>query len=54
MKKNTEMPFSFNPIKLDGDEYMNVSQHEHFKEILTNWKQSLMSGVDDTVPAYER
>ncbi|MEE9346159.1 MAG: RNA polymerase-binding protein DksA [Methylococcales bacterium] len=48
--KNTDMPFSFDPIKInDGDEYMNAPQHDHFKEILTNWKQSLMSGVDDTV-----
>ncbi|MCH9697323.1 MAG: RNA polymerase-binding protein DksA [Gammaproteobacteria bacterium] len=47
---NPDMPFSFEPVEIkEGDEYMNLTQRQHFKEILTNWKQSLMSGVDDTV-----
>ncbi|TBR37609.1 RNA polymerase-binding protein DksA [Marinomonas agarivorans] len=33
----------------DGEEYMNESQLEHFRNILLNWKQNLMEEVDRTV-----
>ncbi len=33
----------------DGEEYMNDPQIEHFREILTAWKQELMNEVDRTV-----
>ncbi len=47
---NPEMPFSFEPVAInEGEEYMSLAQREHFKVILSNWKLSLMSGVDDTV-----
>ena len=32
-----------------GEEYMNAAQREHFREILLDWKQQLMEGVDRTV-----
>lgn len=32
-----------------GEDYMNDNQIEHFREILENWKQSLMEEVDRTV-----
>ena len=32
-----------------GEEYMNPAQLEHFRQILLNWKRSLMEGVDRTV-----
>lgn len=32
-----------------GEEYMSPEQLEHFREILLNWKQSLMEEVDRTV-----
>ena len=32
-----------------GEEYMSPEQMEHFREILLNWKQSLMEEVDRTV-----
>lgn len=32
-----------------GEEYMSPGQMEHFREILLNWKQSLMEEVDRTV-----
>ena len=45
-----EMPFTFEPVDIkEGEEYMSPAQRQHFKKILTNWKQSLMHGVDDTV-----
>lgn len=43
-------PFSFEPYQLvEGEEYMNEAQAEHFRQILTNWKNELMSEVDRTV-----
>ena len=32
-----------------GEEYMNDSQKEHFKQILLNWRNELMEEVDRTV-----
>ena len=33
----------FKPYQLaEGEEYMNDAQLEHFKKILSNWKQELM------------
>lgn len=43
-------PFSFEPYQLvEGEEYMNEAQVEHFRRILANWKTELMSEVDRTV-----
>ena len=43
-------PFSFEPYQpAEGEEYMNEAQTEHFLQILTNWKNELMSEVDRTV-----
>lgn len=36
-------------IPTDGEEYMNESQINHFKEILTLWKNTLIDEVDRTV-----
>lgn len=39
----------FKPYQLaEGEEYMNSAQLEHFKKILSNWKQELMEEVDRT------
>lgn len=41
---------TFEPYKTTkGEEYMNENQQEHFREILLNWKISLMEEVDRTV-----
>lgn len=38
------------PYKIKkGEEYMNGAQKAHFREILNNWKLSLMQEVDRTV-----
>jgi DnaK suppressor protein len=43
-------PFSFKPYELvEGEEYMNEAQVEHFRAILQNWKSELMHEVDRTV-----
>lgn len=43
-------PFSFTPYQpVDGEEYMNDAQVEHFRRILQNWKRELMREVDRTV-----
>ena len=40
----------FSPYEeIAGEDYMNDNQIEHFREILENWKQSLMEEVDRTV-----
>jgi len=51
MSKSPEnTPFSFKPYEeKEGDEFMNDAQSEHFKNILTNWKNELMQEVDRTV-----
>ena len=43
-------PFNFTPYdEKEGEEYMNDVQKEHFRAILTNWKNELMREVDRTV-----
>lgn len=43
-------PFSFEPYPMvDGEEYMNEAQVEHFRNILKTWKADLMEEVDRTV-----
>ncbi len=51
MTESTEnTPFSFKPYQeKKGEEYMNDAQVEHFKNILSNWKEELMQDVDRTV-----
>ena len=40
----------FTPYKIKrGEDYMNDSQKEHFKQILLNWRNDLMEEVDRTV-----
>ena len=40
----------FTPYKLKkGEEYMNPGQEAHFREILENWRLSLIKEVDRTV-----
>lgn len=34
---------------IEGEEYMNKQQQDHFRKILQAWKQSLMEEVDRTV-----
>lgn len=36
-------------IPVDDEEYMNDKQKEHFRAILSAWKQALQEGVDKTV-----
>lgn len=41
---------NFTPYKEKrGEEYMNEKQHQHFRDILNNWKAELMNEVDRTV-----
>jgi DnaK suppressor protein len=41
---------NFEPYKPKrGEKYMNEKQHEHFRNILLNWKSELMEEVDRTV-----
>jgi len=43
-------PFNFEPYQeKKGEEYMNDAQQEHFRAVLTNWKNELMIEVDRTV-----
>ncbi len=43
-------PFNFTPYpEKEGEEFMNDAQKEHFRGILTNWKNELMHEVDRTV-----
>ena len=47
---NHSNPFSFEPYQpRDWEEYMSEGQVEHFRRILGNWKNELMSEVDRTV-----
>lgn len=51
-KQQTADPanLAFTPYKeKKGEEYMNDSQQDHFRHILTQWKQHLMEEVDATV-----
>ena len=39
----------FTPYAIkDGEEYMNETQRNHFRSILSNWRQELMEEVDRT------
>ena len=50
MIKNDNFTLEVKPYKLKKDEaYMSEDQHDHFKEILRRWKDSLMSKIDATV-----
>lgn len=43
-------PMHFTPYKMKkGEEYMNPAQEAHFREILENWRLSLIKEVDRTV-----
>ncbi|MEN9681778.1 MAG: hypothetical protein RLZZ627_1671 [Pseudomonadota bacterium] len=43
-------PFTYEPYQpREGEEYMSEGQVEHFRSILGNWKNELMSEVDRTV-----
>ena len=43
-------PFTYEPYQpREGEEYMSEGQVEHFRGILGNWKNELMSEVDRTV-----
>jgi DnaK suppressor protein len=43
-------PFTFAPYQpREGEEYMSEGEVEHFRRILSNWKNELMSEVDRTV-----
>ena len=48
MKKDGFSGFTPYPIK-DGEEYMDESQRDHFRDILLSWKQELMEEVDRTM-----
>jgi len=40
----------FTPYEIQtGEDYMNPEQVDHFREILTSWKNELMAKVDETV-----
>ena len=42
--------FSFKPyVEVEGEEYMNEAQLQHFTNILNKWKSELMEEVDRTV-----
>lgn len=46
----TQGPEDFTPYEPErGEEYMNEQQRAHFRQILMNWKRSLMEEVDRTV-----
>ncbi|TAN53316.1 MAG: RNA polymerase-binding protein DksA [Methylococcaceae bacterium] len=43
-------PYQYQPYQAaDGEEYMNETQLDHFRNILLNWKSELMQEVDRTV-----
>lgn len=49
MATQTDKTVSFQPYQpADGEEYMNNSQLEHFKEILLAWKEELLSEAETT------
>ena len=49
-KSSSQLIRGFVPYKeTKGEEYMSTEQLEHFRTILTNWKQDLMLEVDRTV-----
>ncbi|MFO1350776.1 MAG: RNA polymerase-binding protein DksA [Gammaproteobacteria bacterium] len=47
---STDTFTGFTPYKLEkGEEYMSERQKEHFKKILTEWKQQLVAESERTV-----
>ncbi|SDY06869.1 transcriptional regulator, TraR/DksA family [Allochromatium warmingii] len=49
-RQQTAEGYSFAPYQAGSDEeYMNADQEAHFREILLDWKRSLMEEVDRTV-----
>jgi len=48
---NNNTQFShFEPYPIvEGEEYMNEKQEEHFRAILNEWKRELMEEVDSTI-----
>lgn len=47
---NFDTPQMFTPYNPKaGEEYMNETQREHFRGILSNWKHTLMEEVDRTM-----
>lgn len=50
MTNNIDFSFDIKPYKeKKGEAYMCDAQQQHFKEILTRWKDSLTSKIDETV-----
>ncbi len=48
--KSGASPYGVTPYEQGPtEEYMNAAQEAHFREILLNWKRSLMEEVDRTV-----
>ena len=47
---NTAKSARFSPyVMKKGEEYMNVLQKEHFRNVLLLWKKELMDEVDSTI-----
>ncbi|XSG86377.1 MAG: RNA polymerase-binding protein DksA [Methylohalobius sp. ZOD2] len=47
---NKTNPYAFKPYQpVEGEEYMNPAQLEHFRRILRGWKSQLMEEVDRTL-----
>jgi len=47
---DTTIGFTFTPYYIvEGEEYMSEKQLEHFRQILTQWKNNLMAEVDRTM-----
>ena len=47
---NTAKSSRFSPyVMKKGEEYMNVLQKEHFRNVLLLWKKELMEEVDSTI-----
>ena len=45
-----QTPYNFEPYRTKkGEEYMNVGQLTHFKQILQGWKAELMNEVDHMI-----
>ncbi|MCX4186305.1 RNA polymerase-binding protein DksA [Methylophaga sp. OBS4] len=48
--ENTQTDTKFTPYQeIDGEEYMNAEQVEHFRHILETWRSQLREEVDRTV-----
>jgi len=50
VEKSSQLLRSFEPYKEKrGEQYMNENQRDHFRKLLLDWKQELMTEVDRTV-----